>query len=169
MLEIIGREVTYISYYFMVQLRQIFGYWVLGMVIGSLISVFAKDAIHSLFAGLKDKRMGLLGVVPASILGILSPLCMYGTIPIAASFSRQGMRDDWLASFMMSSILHDHRTRYQDHQSGSPEDRAGDTAFSALSGLCYGIFTVDWNDSESGCSAVSRYPAVKAVCCHEGP
>ena len=30
---------------------------------------------------------------------------MYGTIPIAASFSEKGMRDDWLASFMMASIL----------------------------------------------------------------
>ena len=30
---------------------------------------------------------------------------MYGTIPIAASFYRQGMREDWLASFMMASIL----------------------------------------------------------------
>ena len=30
---------------------------------------------------------------------------MYGTIPIAASFARQGMRQDWLAAFMMSSIL----------------------------------------------------------------
>ncbi len=90
MLETIEREIIYISYYFMVQFRQIFVYWVLGMVIGSLISVFAKDAIHSLFAGLKDKKMGIWGVVPASILGTLSPLCMYGTIPIAASFSRQG-------------------------------------------------------------------------------
>lgn len=105
MLETIEREIIYISYYFMVQFRQIFAYWVLGMVIGSLISVFAKDAIHSLFAGLKDKKMGIWGVVPASLLGTLSPLCMYGTIPIAASFSRQGMRDDWLAAFMMSSIL----------------------------------------------------------------
>lgn len=105
MLEIIEREIVYISYYFMVQFRQIFVYWALGMVIGSLISVFAKDAIHSLFAGLKDKKMGIWGVVPASLLGTLSPLCMYGTIPIAASFSRQGMRDDWLAAFMMSSIL----------------------------------------------------------------
>lgn len=49
--------------------------------------------------------MGIWGVIPASLLGTLSPLCMYGTIPIAASFSRQGMRDDWLAAFMMSSIL----------------------------------------------------------------
>ena len=34
-----------------------------------------------------------------------SPLCMYGTIPLAASFSDSGMEDDWLAAFMMSSIL----------------------------------------------------------------
>ena len=49
--------------------------------------------------------MGLVGIVPASLLGIASPLCMYGTIPLAASFSRSGMRDEWLASFMMCSIL----------------------------------------------------------------
>lgn len=30
---------------------------------------------------------------------------MYGTIPIAASFSKSGMKDSWLAAFMMSSIL----------------------------------------------------------------
>ncbi len=30
---------------------------------------------------------------------------MYGTIPLAASFSKSGMRDEWLASFMMCSIL----------------------------------------------------------------
>ncbi|MDE6832896.1 MAG: permease, partial [Ruminococcus sp.] len=34
-----------------------------------------------------------------------SPLCMYGTIPLSASFSRKGIRDDWLGAFMMSSIL----------------------------------------------------------------
>ena len=30
---------------------------------------------------------------------------MYGTIPIAAAFSESGMDHDWLAAFMMSSIL----------------------------------------------------------------
>lgn len=44
-------------------------------------------------------------MIPASALGIASPLCMYGTIPLAASFSRYGISDDWLAAFMMSSIL----------------------------------------------------------------
>lgn len=49
--------------------------------------------------------MGIIGIIPASLLGIASPLCMYGTIPIAASFSQKGMRDDYLAAFMMSSVL----------------------------------------------------------------
>ena len=30
---------------------------------------------------------------------------MYGTIPLAAALSRSGVRQDWLAAFMMSSIL----------------------------------------------------------------
>lgn len=103
--EILQREFIYIRYYFMVQLYQIAPYWALGMVIGSLISVFAKDAIHRLFGGMQDKKWGIWGVIPASLLGIASPLCMYGTIPIAASFYRHGMREDWLAAFMMSSVL----------------------------------------------------------------
>lgn len=105
MIEVLRREIVYIWYYFDLQFRQIFWYWVLGMAIGSAVSVFAKDRIHSLFARMKDTRWGLLGIVPACLLGIASPLCMYGTIPIAASFSRQGMRHDWLAAFMMASIL----------------------------------------------------------------
>lgn len=103
--DVIKREFVYISYYFCVQLRQIAFYWILGMVIGSLVSVFAKDAIHNCFERIKDKKWGVFGVIPASLLGIASPLCMYGTIPIAASFSRHGMRHDWLAAFMMSSVL----------------------------------------------------------------
>lgn len=103
--QVVQREFVYINYYFMVQLRQIAFYWILGMVAGSFISVFAKDAIHNCFDSLRDKKWGIWGVVPASLLGIASPLCMYGTIPIAASFSRHGMRHDWLAAFMMSSVL----------------------------------------------------------------
>lgn len=104
-MEILQREFTYIWYYFMVQLDQIFIYWILGMVIGSAVSVFAKDHIHGIFLSLQGKGLGILGIVAASALGVASPLCMYGTIPIAASFSRSGMKDDWLAAFMMSSIL----------------------------------------------------------------
>lgn len=104
-MEILQREFIYIWYYFCVQFQQIFRYWILGMVIGSVIAVFVKDKIHKLFDGMRDKKLGLFGIIPACILGILSPLCMYGTIPIAASFSEKGMRDDWLAAFMMASVL----------------------------------------------------------------
>ncbi len=105
MIEILTREFIYLRYYFSVQLVQIFPYWLLGMIIGSGVSVFGKERIHRLFHSLQGKRMGVFGIVPACLLGIASPLCMYGTIPIAASFSEKGMRDDWLAAFMMSSIL----------------------------------------------------------------
>lgn len=104
-MELLQREAIYLWYYFDVQLRQILLYWVLGMALGSAISVFLKDRIHGTFRFLGQKKLGLLGVILSSILGIASPLCMYGTIPIAVSFSRTGVRDDWLAAFMMSSIL----------------------------------------------------------------
>ena len=105
MIDVLHREFVYLWYYFDIQLRQIFGYWALGIVLGSLVSVFLKERIHGLLHSMSSSKMGLVGIIPASLLGIVSPLCMYGTIPLAASFSRSGMRDEWLASFMMCSIL----------------------------------------------------------------
>lgn len=105
MIDILHRETIYILYYFELQFRQIFGYWILGIVLGSCISVFLKDKICHVFRSMGKTRLGMLGIIPASILGIASPLCMYGTIPLAASFSKSGIRDEWLASFMMCSIL----------------------------------------------------------------
>jgi len=103
--EILKRELIYFWYYFSIQFSQIAGYWVFGMILGSLISVFGKEKIHSMFAAMQGKELGLLGIIPASLIGIASPLCMYGTIPISASFAEKGMEEDWLAAFMMSSIL----------------------------------------------------------------
>jgi uncharacterized membrane protein YraQ (UPF0718 family) len=105
MAEALKREFIYLWYYFSVQFEQIAGYYVLGIALGSVISVFGKEKIHALFSAIQHKRLGIWGVVPASLIGIASPLCMYGVIPIAASFSEKGMRDDWLAAFMMGSIL----------------------------------------------------------------
>lgn len=105
MIDIIRREGIYLGYYFIVQMEQILPYWLLGILLGSIISVFGKNRIHRLFESLQNRKLGVFGIVVASIIGIISPLCMYGTIPIAASFSQKGMKDDWLAAFMMSSIL----------------------------------------------------------------
>ena len=104
-MEIISREFIYIWYYFSVQLHQIFSYWGIGMIIGSVVSVFFKDKIHGAMRKMNSDGSSFTGIVLASMLGVASPLCMYGTIPIAASFSKSGIRDEWLAAFMMSSIL----------------------------------------------------------------
>lgn len=105
MIDILHREWVYLSQYFTIQFEQIFRYYMLGIIIGSVISVFGKQKINQMVISLQEKKLGVFGVIPASILGIVSPLCMYGTIPIAASFSEKGIKDDWLAAFMMSSIL----------------------------------------------------------------
>lgn len=101
----LSRELLAFWLYFKILFRQIAPYFVLGILIGSVVSVFGKGRIAELFSTMQGKSWGVFGVIPASLLGIASPLCMYGTIPIAASFSAKGMKDDWLAAFMMSSIL----------------------------------------------------------------
>ena len=105
MLDILQREAIYLWYYLDLQVRRIFWYWLLGMVIGSAVSVFATGGIHRLCGRLGQRLSGPSGWIAASALGIASPLCMYGTIPICASFSQKGIKDDFLAAFMMSSIL----------------------------------------------------------------
>ena len=105
MMEAIKREFIYLWYYADIQFRQILIYYIIGILIGSAISVFAKDKIHKILSETNEKKWGLFGIVPACILGIISPLCMYGTIPIAASFAKKGMREDYIASFCMASIL----------------------------------------------------------------
>ena len=103
--EIFRRELFFFGYFFSVMFGQIAVYWLMGMVLGSFISVFGKKRLQTMFSAMQDKELGILGIIPASIIGIVSPICMYGTIPISASFAKNGMREDWLAAFMMSSIL----------------------------------------------------------------
>lgn len=109
MLEICKRELIYFWYYFDVQVRLIAPYWILGMALGSAVSVFLKEKIHALVYNAGMYGSGgwrtALAIVMSSLLGIASPLCMYGTIPLAASFAAGGMADDVLAAFMMSSVL----------------------------------------------------------------
>ena len=100
--QIIRREFIYIWYYFDLQFRQIFLYWVIGILIGSLISVFLKDRIHGLFRRMGSSRLGILGLIPASVLGIASPLCMYGTIPLIAQWLMDGMSMGSAAAFMIT-------------------------------------------------------------------
>ncbi|NLV34174.1 MAG: permease, partial [Clostridiaceae bacterium] len=47
--DIIQREAIYLWYYISVLFKQIAPYWATGILLGSVISVFGKNRIHSLF------------------------------------------------------------------------------------------------------------------------
>lgn len=105
MIDILYREFVYISYYFEIQLRQILIWYLFGIIVGSVISVFMKGSIIRAMEKIGNHTDNLLSIVLASLLGIASPLCMYGTIPITSSLSKGGIKDSSLSAFMMSSIL----------------------------------------------------------------
>ena len=87
------------------QFRQIAPYWASGLIAGSLVSVFLSGRITEKMAGLASGAFWLLPVCLASFLGIISPLCMYGTVPIIAALGKKGVPQHLLAAFMVSSIL----------------------------------------------------------------
>ena len=65
-MDVLQREAIYLWYYFDVQFRQIFGYWVLGMVLGSAVSVFLKDRIHKTVRALGQRKLGIWGIALSS-------------------------------------------------------------------------------------------------------
>ncbi|MCL2762996.1 MAG: permease [Treponema sp.] len=85
--------------------RQIAPYWASGLIAGSLVSVYLSEKIIEKMARLASGRFWLLPLCLASILGIVSPLCMYGTVPVIAALGKKGVPQHILISFMVSSIL----------------------------------------------------------------
>lgn len=87
------------------QFRLIFFYWAAGLLIGSVISVYAADSLRSKVAKLNNNKHQLLSLTAAAALGAASPICMYGTVPLIASLGKEKMPQQLLVSFMVSSIL----------------------------------------------------------------
>ena len=88
-----------------IQLKQLAGYWIAGLIAGSLISVYLSEKIINRIVTFQSKRFSLMFVCAASVLGIISPLCMYGTVPLIVSLSKKHVPSYILAAFMVSSIL----------------------------------------------------------------
>lgn len=105
MWDLIEREVIYLYYYLDIQVRQLFWFYVLGTLLGSAISVFGKDKLKRLLTAQVGVSMGLIGLILAACLGFASPICMYGTLPLVAALYHQGVRQDYLACFMVASVL----------------------------------------------------------------
>lgn len=94
-----------LGYLFLEQACFVLPYWVVGILIGSAISVFGKEKFNHFLLACQNKCPGFIGLFLASLIGVISPLCLYGTIPVAASLSEKGIKDYLLAAFMMSSVL----------------------------------------------------------------
>jgi uncharacterized membrane protein YraQ (UPF0718 family) len=101
----LGAELGILLESLWIQLAQIAPYWALGLVMGSLVSVYLSGRIVTRMSALGKGRFRFSAVCLASTLGILSPLCMYGTVPLVASLGRKQAPPYILAAFMMSSIL----------------------------------------------------------------
>jgi len=78
-------------------------YWMIGLTAGSLISVYLSGHIAAKVATLAAERFWVICL--AAFLGIASPLCMFGTVPLIAALGQKGVPQHVLAAFMVSSVL----------------------------------------------------------------
>jgi len=99
----IMREVYMLGNSLWSQLRMISPYWLTGLVAGSIVSVYLSDRIAAKVAGLSTERIWV--VCLSAFLGMASPLCMFGTVPLIAALGQKGVPQHILASFMVSSVL----------------------------------------------------------------
>ncbi len=96
-------EINEIFVLIVYQFKLMFVFWILGILAGVLISVFFSAKIGDLALKMGDKGISVL--IFAAFIGAVSPICMYGTIPVMAVLSKKGLPHYILASFMVSSVL----------------------------------------------------------------
>ena len=85
------------------QLRMIAPYWLTGLFAGSLVSVYLSGKIAEKVSQLTAGRIWVICF--AAFLGMASPLCMFGTVPLIAALGKKGVPQHILAAFMVSSVL----------------------------------------------------------------
>ncbi|MCL2579389.1 MAG: permease [Oscillospiraceae bacterium] len=97
-------EVYMIAGGILFQLRLIGPYWISGLLAGSLVSVYLSRSITGQVAALSSRGLGLWQTAVAAALGIASPLCMFGTVPVIAALGKKGLPNHLLCAFMISSV-----------------------------------------------------------------
>ena len=98
-------ELTRIIRSLWMQFEQIAPYWAIGLIAGSLINVYLSDKIVSKISAFKNEKFSFVVLCLFGTLGIASPLCMYGTVPLIASLGKKRVPEYLLATFMICSIL----------------------------------------------------------------
>jgi len=97
------REVYMLVNSVWLQLLMIGPYWAAGLVAGSLVSVYFSGAIAAKLTALAAEKFWVICF--AAFLGMVSPLCMFGTVPLIAALGQKGVPQHILAAFMVSSVL----------------------------------------------------------------
>jgi len=82
-------------------LRQFLPYFLAGILLGELIKFLSWTKIIYKWVS----KAPVLAVISASIIGILSPLCTYGTIPVVIELYKSKVRVAPLIAFCASSAL----------------------------------------------------------------
>ena len=87
------------------QMKQILPYWLLGTLLGSILSVYASKKIVRFAAHMRKRNYSFFQALLTAVLGVISPVCMYGTVPILAVLSKKNVPQYILVTFMISSIM----------------------------------------------------------------
>jgi len=103
LIQLIQHEFYMLSRGITSQLLMITPYWITGLIAGSLISVYLSGKIAETILKLAADRLWVICL--AAILGVASPLCMFGTVPLIAALGKKGVPQHILAAFMVSSVL----------------------------------------------------------------
>lgn len=85
--------------------RMLFPYWASGIAIGAFLSIFMTKQIAESILKYDKKSIGWFRYTLAAGIGIASPICMYGTLPILMNLKKKGVDEPLLVAFMVGSVL----------------------------------------------------------------
>lgn len=94
-----------IEYLLAVQIKQIVPFWILGMTIGAFISVYGENAVLHFVRHVSKGRFLIVKLIFAAVLGAISPITMFGMIPILMLLTQHRINQGILASFIVTSVL----------------------------------------------------------------
>jgi len=92
-------------YYITMQIKQIVPFWILGLMTGAVISAYRERLMCNIPHEALGKMNVLLKCFLATLIGALSPITMYGMLPILAVLARFKARQSVITSFTITSIL----------------------------------------------------------------
>ncbi|MEX1375906.1 MAG: permease [Eubacteriales bacterium] len=92
-------------YLVLYQLKLIVPFWAVGILAGSVLSVYFDSQLTNLLNKINNYKSIYLAIIIGSVLGALSPITMYGMVPIVILMHSKGMHQSVLISFIVTSVL----------------------------------------------------------------